>query len=190
MMLSGCNVLPQGILPLFIFEPRYRAMLAHALGEERMFCIGTLTGKRGDESDEAISPCSTAGLVRACVGHADGTSHLVLQGVQRIRFTGWDQREPFRIARIEPIETCGQDSPEVAGLRRDLLQRTLHLLEKAPADTSQIATQLSSMECPDLMTDFIASNLVQDARMTQPLLGMPDLPCRMRFLLETLQRFQ
>ena len=39
--LAQCNLLPHGLLPLFIFEPRYRNMLAHALNHDRCFCVAT-----------------------------------------------------------------------------------------------------------------------------------------------------
>ncbi|MEM7147653.1 MAG: LON peptidase substrate-binding domain-containing protein, partial [Verrucomicrobiota bacterium] len=40
MILPDCNLLPHGFLPLFIFEPRYRAMLRDCLESDRLFCIG------------------------------------------------------------------------------------------------------------------------------------------------------
>ena len=39
MILGERNLFPQAILPLFIFEPRYRAMLAESLESHRMFCL-------------------------------------------------------------------------------------------------------------------------------------------------------
>ena len=113
MLLQQCNVFPQGLLPLYIFEQRYRTMLAHALQHDRILCIGKLDPSEDDEaveSDERINEFSTAAVIRAGVANEDGTSHLMLQGVQRVRFVSWEQYEPFRIARIEALETRTGDA--------------------------------------------------------------------------------
>ena len=41
-LLGECNVFPHALLPLNIFEPRYRAMLATALQADRMIAVATL----------------------------------------------------------------------------------------------------------------------------------------------------
>ncbi len=188
MMLSGCNLLPNGILPLFIFEPRYRAMIAHTLMHDRMVCIGTLTGDQGDESDAALSPFSTAGLLRACVQNPDGTFHALLEGIQRIRFTGWEQRKPFRIASIEPLETIHRDAEEVPALNQELVQSTLRYLRKTPGGApSEVEEHLAALNCPEQITDFIAASIIRDAGITQPMLGIASLPKRMRVVLRALE---
>src|SRR3954468_10593812 len=114
MVLPDCHLFPGCLLPLYIYESRYRKMLAHALNSNRMFCVGN---REGDSEDSPISPSSTAGLVRACVQRTDGTSHLLLLGVPRIRLGEWVQIKPFRIARIEPIETIMGDRDELQKLK-------------------------------------------------------------------------
>lgn len=64
MTLSGVTLFPQTLLPLRIFEPRYRQMLAHVLQNDRMFVVAMQKpGRRAD------TPSSVAGLglVRLCV---------------------------------------------------------------------------------------------------------------------------
>lgn len=181
-LLPGCNLFPQALLPLFIFEPRYRAMLRHALAHDRLFCIGTLTGPPGSEDDADIDPHSTAGLVRACVGNPDGTSHLVLQGVQRIRITGWVSREPFRVAAIEPLETCDSAPDDTREVADTVLTLTLGLLERQAANPGQLAERVRSLRDPALLADFVASHFIDDADSRQPLLRMADVNERLHYL--------
>src|SRR5437762_3091347 len=92
MPLPGVLLFPNALLPLHIFEPRYREMLEHALKADRMFCIALVRpGRASWRTSEDFFHVSTAGLIRACVGRADGTSDLILQGIRRIRFTGFVQ---------------------------------------------------------------------------------------------------
>jgi Uncharacterized protein, similar to the N-terminal domain of Lon protease len=85
MPLPGAILFPHALLPLYIFEPRYRQMLTHALAHERMFCVALLRPERTEWKDEDdFFDVATIGLIRACVGRGDGTSNLILQGLQRV----------------------------------------------------------------------------------------------------------
>src|SRR3954471_24097143 len=92
MPLPGALLFPHALLPLHIFEPRYREMLARALGAERMFCVSLIKPPRHDwQTVDHFYDVATIGLIRASVERADGTSNLILQGLQRVRFTGFLQ---------------------------------------------------------------------------------------------------
>src|SRR2546428_1881059 len=111
MPLPGAVLFPHALLPLYIFEPRYREMLEHALHHHRMFCITLIKPSCPDwHALEDFFHLATAGLIRACVGRADGTSNLVLQGLQRVRFAAFEQETPFPIATIVPLESEVQSS--------------------------------------------------------------------------------
>lgn len=185
MLLPQCNVFPRGLLPLRIFEPRYREMLRHALTTDRVFCIGTLTDAE-DESDASIHPFSTACLVRACVENEDGTSHLVLQGLERIRLASWVRREPFRVARIEPLPTCDTDPDHSAELAAKLLELVLALVKSDSPMGRQLSAQLKQLEDPALLADFVSAHFIPcpDARL--PLLGMTCLTSRLEYILHRL----
>src|SRR5205823_9271122 len=101
------------LLPLHIFEPRYQQMLEHALREQRMFSVALLHPQRTQwKITDDFFHVAGVGLIRACVGRGDGTSNLILQGLQRVRFTGFEQSSPFPIARIEPLESESSSSVE------------------------------------------------------------------------------
>src|ERR1035437_1008900 len=74
MTLPNATLFPQALLPLYIFEPRYRQMLADALDSNRMFSVAM---QKQGTSRETPSPVAGLGLIRVSVGHRDGTSHLV-----------------------------------------------------------------------------------------------------------------
>ena len=96
MVLSNCFLLPGCLMPLFIFEERYRLMVRYALKADRMFCVGIRKRTCGDCGQEEVLPYTTAGLIRACVRNEDGTSQLMLHGVRRIRIKGTDNRDSLR----------------------------------------------------------------------------------------------
>src|SRR5256886_16469437 len=85
MTLPNATLFPQALLPLYIFEPRYRQMLADALHSNRMFSVAM---QKPGSTRESPSPVAGLGLIRVWVAHRDGTSHLCLQGVARVELEG------------------------------------------------------------------------------------------------------
>ena len=187
MLMQQCNVFPLGMLPLYIFEPRYRTMVKHALEHDRMVCIGNLAPSEDEEaveSDDRISDFSTLAVVRACVDNEDGTAHLVLQGMHRVKFIAWEQYEPFRIARIAPLETSCRDAAGAATKSRQLLHRVLALIPPDSDTGRQLIAQLTKLDDPSHLVDFVAGNLIRDAGARHPLLTMSDVEDRLDFLLD------
>jgi hypothetical protein len=86
MPLPGALLFPRALLPLYIFEPRYRAMLEYALKHHRMFSVALIKPVHADwQSPDDFFEIAGVGLIRACVGRGDGTSNLILQGLERVR---------------------------------------------------------------------------------------------------------
>ncbi|MEY4691083.1 MAG: hypothetical protein RIT19_1408 [Verrucomicrobiota bacterium] len=122
MILGEASLFPQAMMPLFIFEPRYRAMLAESLESHRMFCMAM---QRVDAVRESPTRIATLGLVRASVQNPNGTSNLVLQGLIRVRLGKIVQTRPYRKHLITPVKEDRGRSPGIEAL----LQRNLELVE-------------------------------------------------------------
>lgn len=188
-MLAECNVFPHALLPLNIFEPRYRAMLTQALQADRLIAVATLrlaADDEWDESDNNIDPYSCAGLVRACVAQPDGTSRLILQGMGRIRFTGWSQREPFRIAECEPVPNEVGDPATAQLLAAQTLARARASLSGGPPMAAQFDKQFGGLADPEVVADVIGYNFLPRASDRQPLLGMRRVEDRLEYILARL----
>ena len=123
MPLPGAVLFPNALLPLYIFEPRYRKMLEHALKRHRMFCVTLIKPSCPDwHAPEDFFHRATAGLIRACVGRSDGTSNLILQGLQRVRFTSFEREKPFPIANIETVESGDATTVETEALGAKVIE--------------------------------------------------------------------
>src|ERR1041384_1789139 len=102
MTLPNVTLFPQALLPLYIFEPRYRQMLADALAGDRMFIVAMQKPGRVRETPSAIAGL---GLIRVCVGNPDGTSHLILQGISRVELQRAVSYKPYRKHRLRVLHT-------------------------------------------------------------------------------------
>lgn len=107
MTLRGVVLFPHAMLPLRIFEDRYKKMLADVLQKDRMFAVVAEREKHyADETlEEPPFEVATIGLIRVSKENTDGTSFVMLQGVSRIRIKSIIQEYPYRILSAEAFET-------------------------------------------------------------------------------------
>lgn len=102
--LTGALLLPRGLLPLIIFEPRYLAMIDRALSGDRL--IGMIQPRldAGAGVEEGVAPLSSVGSVgriTALAETGDGRYQVTLTGVCRFRLLGEVANDlPYRIGRI------------------------------------------------------------------------------------------
>ena len=112
----GTVLFPHALLPLHVFEPRYRLMTERVLAESGEF--GVVLIERGSEvggGDVRFDLGTVARIVRA-QQLPDGGYALVTVGVRRIRVTRWLPDDPFPQAEVVDVdEDVG--AADVAGLR-------------------------------------------------------------------------
>src|SRR5436853_2972177 len=176
------------LLPLYIFENRYRDMLEHALQRDRMFSV-TLIKPACPEwhAPEDFFHFATVGLIRACVGRGDGTSNLVLQGLHRVRFTSFEQETPFPVAKIDIVESTNTATVESEALGEKILElyRKLKRAERRlPPKVDRYLAQLGDLE---MLADLVASTFVDDPLRRQSMLEESSLNQRLRLLITYLQ---
>jgi Lon protease-like protein len=188
MPLPGAVLFPHALLPLYIFEPRYRKMLEHALQEHRMFCVALIKPSCPDwHAPEDFFHVATAGLIRACVERSDGTSNLVLQGLQRVRFTNFEQQEPFPVASIETVESRDATTVETEALGAKVIElygNLKHDRRQLPAKLDRYLCELRDLE---MLAHLMASTFVNDPLRRQRLLEECSLNQRLRFLIRYLR---
>jgi Lon protease-like protein len=187
MPLPGAVLFPHALLPLYIFESRYRKMLERALQQHRMFCVTLVKPSCPDwHAAEDFFHLATAGLIRACVGRSDGTSNLVLQGLQRVRITNFEQEKPFPIASIDAVESRDQATVETEALGAKVVElygSLKHDRRQLPAKLDRYLSELRDLE---MLADLMASTFVNDPLRRQRLLEEGSLNQRLRFLIRYL----
>lgn len=201
MILANATLFPQALLPLYIFEPRYRRMLSDVLRTHRMFCVAMQRAGGGRESP---APVAGLGLVRVSVRHADDTSHLILQGLARVQLSAATRYKPYRRHRIKPLPTPPCDSAAVGALvgrLRELLDQRLRLnlpfpfpVAPVPAPGGGVAAgaaremlkYLGGIKNPEHMADLVSCAVLPDARQRQTILETLEVDARLRRLIQFL----
>lgn len=171
MPLSGCVLFPQALLPLHIFEERYRQMLSSVLRSHRMFAVSYLdSSAEKSEEREPFFAVSTLGMIRACQHNADGTANLVLQGLIRVQILRVIQDHPYRMIEIAPV-LCTASEPESLALQRAVTTKLIRQQQKITgAHPERFLSFLTSLDDPDAFIDLSSYALCPDLDLKQELL--------------------
>ena len=187
MVLPETTLFPNASMPLFIFEPRYRAMLAWALEQHRMFCIALMKpGVEAAKSNDDFHHVAGLGLVRACVQHTDGTSHLVLTGLARVRLVDFIQEKPFRLAELREIECQPARADEGETLSAQVLEICAHYRARGVEIPDELDRKLAQVSDPAVLGDIVADSFVRDANRRQHILEQGNVADRLRALIRHL----
>ncbi|MGJ8640892.1 MAG: LON peptidase substrate-binding domain-containing protein [Opitutaceae bacterium] len=196
MTLGNTTLFPQAIMPLHIFEPRYREMLDYVLENDRIFAVAGLNEAATDaEVFETPHRIASVGLVRACHQNPDGTSNLILQGLARIEMESIVSEEPYRTAKIKQImsETGGssEDLHSIPSRIVALLKTQRRLGAKIPPE---VITFLDKMKDPENVLDIAIYTLCPPGPLKQDLLEtrgvVPRFSKFSRYLVEEVERLK
>jgi len=173
-------------LPLHIFEPRYRAMVADALEADRL--IGMVLLKPGFEANyegrPPIFPIGCRGVIVHSTKLEDGRYNIVLNGLERVRVLEENHERPYRRATIEVLLDPLLDAEGKTAMLE--LRRRLDAFTGVQDSADPAAQRL--VEVPD--TDFVhamATALDLEPLEKQALLEQPTLPLRAQALLDLLE---
>jgi Lon protease-like protein len=189
--LPNVVLFPNVCLPLHIFEPRYREMVADALKSDRM--IGMVLLRPGWQQDydgrPPVYPVGCSGLITHAERLDDGRYNIVLRGVERFRIIEEDDRLSYRRAHVELLpETacCAEDRTSLRNQRAKLDALLQPIMERSLADISGEGRIPSTMPDEDLI-NALAQYLALDPLEKQALLEQRSLRSRAESLVELLE---
>ncbi len=206
MTLPNAILFPQAMVPLFIFEKRYRSMLHDVLEGNRLFAVALQKPGRVRETPSQIAGL---GLVRASVRNRNGTSNLILQGITRVELGPSVRTKPYRIHKLRPIASVPAESDITEKLMVKLLDITVKRLKQGfnfpvhPLKSSkppispegqspmvesilQSIHHLSKLNDPEQLADLISCTLLTSPVERQVILETADVEIRLKNLLRFL----
>jgi len=118
--LPGVVLFPGTLLPLHIFEPRYRAMVADALKGDRVIGMAMIDGTRPLQEPVPVLPLGGAGRIVEQELLDDGRFNIILEGAWRFRILSEEPSDPYRVASVDlvPVRAFPDPPAEDAAVRR------------------------------------------------------------------------
>ena len=184
--LPATVLLPHALLPLHVFEPRYRAMVADALHGGRVIAVAVLLPgwEAGYAGAPPVHPVVGVGVVAREERLPDGRYNILLRGAGRARIA---EELPlaaggYRRVRAEFLRDTMTDPARLEGKLSTLRQSVLALAASA-AQRPQVASALSELAAaakdPAAAADLVAGSLVSDPALLSRLLSELDVGARL-----------
>jgi Lon protease-like protein len=197
MTLPNVTLFPQALLPLYIFETRYRRMLSDALHSHRMLIVAM---QKPGNIRETPSRVAGLGLIRVAVQNPDETTHLILQGITRVELADVVRYRPYRIHEIQPLLAPHVENVTIDALLakvRSLVVQRVQLgfhfskakkREKPPSLLSikDVVHYLDELKDPEQVADLVSYTMLPNATERQTMLETVEVESRLKHLIHFL----
>jgi hypothetical protein len=192
----GTVLYPGLLLPLHIFEARYRTLVADLVsapdaGDESGRSFGVVAIRAGREVGEtdvpALHPVGCATRIRDVEALPDGRYDIVTTGTRRFRLLGIDTSGPYLVGEVEWLpEPPGDASPALCAAvgrsYRAYCEKLLDVAGQAPRVRGGLPSE------PVVLSYLIAAAMLLELGDKQDLLEVPDAAARLRAALRLLHR--
>ncbi|HEU5193125.1 MAG TPA: LON peptidase substrate-binding domain-containing protein [Methylomirabilota bacterium] len=187
--LPDVTFFPHTLLPLHVFEARYRVMVIDALERDRRLAVVKL--RPGYEASyagkPAVHPVAGLGEIVSCERLATGRYNILLRGENRVRLGAELPSDTLyrlvRARRLADVEPAGDVAPGLARIRAAC--KTLLSTLARPADL--LDTALADGQAPGVIADRVAAAVLPDADTRQRLLETPDVTTRVSTVADALE---
>jgi len=183
--LPDLTFFPHTMLPLHIFEARYRAMITDCLSrDKRLVVVGLKPGYEGSyEGKPAVYPVSGVGRIVQWERLASGRYNLLLRGEGRVRI---DRELPtdtlYRMVAATPLSETGFAGAAVPALTGRVKARCQQILSAVGRSGEDLQTMMEGLDHPAELCDQVASALIPTPTTRQALLEELDVERRLERL--------
>ena len=110
--LDNVVLFPSTILPLHIFEERYKQMVKDCVNSHNLICMTLLNSETEKNDSNALSNIGCIGRIISDEEVEDGKHNIILYGLRRIRIKEVVYSKPYRQAKIDIVKTFPSENPE------------------------------------------------------------------------------
>jgi Lon protease-like protein len=182
----GSVLYPGLVLPLHIFEQRYRQLVADLLAEPEPREFGVIAIRQGRETGvdgvSALFETGCTAVLRQVEAHEDGRFDLITVGARRFTLKALGEQAPYFTGEVDFLPDDPDDPDETAeaalvvpAVRRSFRSYLDLLAERGGA-------QITVPDIPDeplLLSYLVAAAVVVDVPVKQQLLEEPDAHSRL-----------
>lgn len=179
--LPNTVLFPGQVLPLYVFEPRYRELLARVQASGEPFGVVRMQPRLegGTTLLDRIGRVGTLAHLLEAETHEDGTSSVLVVGGERFRVREFDPTHAYLSAEADlwPLDPDPLGAPAEEATARRLLSDLLRL---HPAEAETLRT--NAPDTPLLLASYAAALLPLDAEQREEALRAPTLLDRLDVL--------
>jgi ATP-dependent Lon protease len=187
--LRNTVVFPLTVVPLMVQRPRSVKLVDDAVLADRLVALVALKDPEVEDPVPAdVHEMGTLAMIHRLARTPDGTLHIIVQGLERIRLTEFTQVEPYMRAHYEVAPDEMEEGVELDALMRsvtDLFQRLAGLAAYMPED---VPSNVLNVDDARQLAYMVATSTRMDMAVRQEILEMDDVMSKLRRLLTVLTR--
>ena len=187
--LKNTVAFPLTVLPLVVQKPRSVRLVDDAVIADRLVALVALKDPEVDEPEPSdVYRIGTLALIHRLARAPDGTLHIIVQGLERVRLDTFTQRDPYMRARVEAHPDVVEEGVEIEALLRstaDLFRRLVGLAAYLPED---VVSNVLDTQDPRQLAYMVASSTRMDMETRQEILELDSVSAKLRRLLGVLGR--
>jgi Lon protease-like protein len=185
------NVLlfPNMVLPLHIFEERYKRMVSDCLQGDRL--LGLFLLQHGWEEEGASpTPYEVGGMGRItrAVRYPNGSMDILLSGLARVRILRYVQQKPYLIAEVEMWPDEPDDSEGVEALTRRMVGLFERFVIAKAGEGHELLASLKLLASPIDLLHYVVTNMPLDVHQKQEIINLRPIDERITMMITFLNR--
>ncbi|MEM7245120.1 MAG: LON peptidase substrate-binding domain-containing protein [Acidobacteriota bacterium] len=157
--LEGVALFPNTMLPLHVFEPRYKTLVEDCLEHDLPMAVWQLDPE-GEETPHGprIRNVATAGRIAVHHRHDDGRFDIVVEGLERVRLVEEQSTvTPYRIATTERHPLTEPDRDALLARRQVLRELATALVPLHPRAGKLVIITLERVDDAGELSDVLCS---------------------------------
>lgn len=184
-------LIPGGIVPLHVFEPRYRKLVRDCLAGDRLMAVVLLAPFEEQVDLERPAICDAAGLgyIRSHEELSDGRFLILLEGRMRTRIVEeLASNEPYRLVRAEQIAEEREVGEAQLKLSTQVVRGQVSQLAALLPDRSgaPLVEACAAESDPGRLADMLAAAVLLDPAARQRYLEEPRVGRRLEVIVRTM----
>jgi len=198
------TVLYPGImLPFLITDEEALAMIDEVLSHDRIMACIVIKEENAESAEEAhsrlgrdsiVTPLydlyeyGTSAEIMKMSKLPDGTTRLVVRGLERIKLEGILQRKPYARAKIKIEPDIVEATPELEALVHTVMTTFINVIKQIPYLPEELSMAVLNINSPTLLAYLIASNMNLSVPEKQKILELPNVKDKLERLLRLISR--
>ncbi|QKK02272.1 MAG: endopeptidase La [Pseudomonadota bacterium] len=178
-------VYPHMVIPLFVGRDRSVRALEECMNvDKRILLITQKNPEVESPAPDDLFGCGTMATILQMLRLPDGTTKVLVEGVERVRVLELDDSQDYLAARWQPLDAAEEDDPRALEVTTrslvGLFEQYVKLSRKVPPE---LLTTLSGIEDPSRLADTIAAHLSVRIEDKQQVLEIASVRKRMEHLM-------
>jgi ATP-dependent Lon protease len=187
--LKNTVIFPMTLQPLIVGQPRSIQLVDEVVVADRLVALVALKNEAAEEPmPDDLYQVGTMAMIHRLAKAPDGTTRLIIQGLERIRLTKYTQTAPYMKAKVEATLEEAEKSLEIEALTRNVAELFRKLVSLVSYLPEELAMAALSTEDPRQLVYMVATGVRMNLADAQQILEISTLKGKLQKLGAVLAR--